>query len=74
MRKVSKAYTGKLEHAVEDIYTNRKYLNSSKPLFIEPTRTNTKIVIPNLKPIDAIRMIGDSCVSGLYENAGLNHY
>ena len=74
IRKVSKAYTGKLEDAVEDIYTNRKYLNSSKPLFIEPTRTNTKIVIPNLKPIDAIRMIGDSCVSGLYENAGYLFY
>jgi hypothetical protein len=74
MRKVSKAYTGKLEDAVEDIYTNRKYLNSSKPLFYEPTRTNTKIVIPNLKPIDAIRMIGDSCVSGLYQNAGYLFY
>ncbi len=70
MRKVSKAYTGKLENAVEDIFTNRRYLNSTKPLFYEPTRTNTKIVIPNLKPMDAIRMIGNSCVSGLYQNAG----
>ena len=70
MRKVSKAYTGRLEDAVEDIFTNRKYLNSSKQLFIEPTKTNTKIVIPNQRPMDAIRMIANSCVSGLYQNAG----
>jgi hypothetical protein len=70
MRKVSKAYTGRLEDAVEDIFTNRKYLNSTKQLFIEPTRTNTKIVIPNKKPMDAIRMIANSCVSGLYQNSG----
>ena len=70
MRKVSKAYTGRLEDAVEDIFTNRKYLNSTKQLFIEPTKTNTKIVIPNLKPMDAIRMIANSCISGLYQNAG----
>jgi hypothetical protein len=74
MRKVSKAYTGRLEDAVEDIFINRNYLNSTKQLFIEPTRTNTKIVIPNQRPMDAIRMIANSCVSGLYQNAGYLFY
>ena len=44
---VSKAYSGPIENAVLDILRND--LKSNKKFFFEPTATNTKIVIPNLK-------------------------
>ena len=74
MRKVSKAYEGPVELGVEDIFTNKRYLNSTKQLYIEPTKYNTKIVIPNLKPFSAIRMFCARAVSKQYENAGFLFY
>jgi len=74
MRKVSKAYEGPVELGVEDIFTNKKYLNSKKQLYIEPTKYKTKIVIPNLKPFAAIRMLCARAVSRQYENAGYLFY
>jgi len=70
MRKVSKAYEGAVELGVEDIFRGKKYLNSRKQLFMEPTKYKTKVVIPNLKPFNAIDLLGSRAVSGKYENAG----
>ena len=53
--KISKAYAGPLEDAVQDILRN--YLKSNKPFFFEPTATNAKYVIPNLKPYEAINFL-----------------
>ena len=74
MRKVSKAYTGQVEVGVNDIFRNRKYLSSKKDLYFEPTRNSTKIVIPNLKPFEAIDMLSRKAVSEKYENAGYLFY
>jgi hypothetical protein len=74
MRRVSKAYEGAVELGVEDIFTSKRYLNSKKQLYVEPTKYKTKIVIPNLKPFAAIRMLCAKAVSRQYENAGFLFY
>ena len=73
-RKVSKAYTGQVETGVNDIFTNTKYLNSTKDLYLEPTKNIHKVVIPNLRPFEAIDMLAHRAVSGKYENAGYLFY
>jgi hypothetical protein len=67
---VSKAYSGPIENAVKDLVTNKRFLNSKKPLFIENTATNAKYVIPSLKPLKAINFLATQSVSGKYNNAG----
>ena len=73
-RKVSKAYTGQVEKGVDDIFKNTKYLNSTKDLYIEPTKNIHKVVIPNLRPFEAIDMLAKKAISGKYENAGYLFY
>jgi len=74
MTKVSKAYEGPIEGAIEDILRNKKYLNSAKALTFEPTSTNTKYVIPNLRPFEAIDYLCTQSVSKKYKNAGYVFY
>ena len=74
MTKVSKAYEGPIEKAIEDILRNKKYLNSAKSLTFEPTSTNTKYVIPNLRPFEAIDYLCTQSVSKKYKNAGYVFY
>ena len=74
MTKVSKAYKGPIENAIEDILRNKKYLNSTKALTYEPTGTNAKYVIPNLRPFEAIDYLCTQSVSKKYKNAGYVFY
>jgi hypothetical protein len=55
--KVSQAYEGRLDTAVLKILTDKNYLDSKKELSFEPCGNADKIVIPNLRPFDAINMI-----------------
>ena len=71
---VSRAYAGPIENAVEDIVRQKKYLDSKKPLFVENTATNTKYVIPSLKPFKAINFLANQALSGKYNNAGYLFY
>jgi hypothetical protein len=52
MKRVSQAYAGPIEEGVNNILRNRDYLNSSKKLYYEPTKSNEKHVIPNLRPFN----------------------
>ena len=71
--KISKAYAGPVEDAVKDILRN--YLKSKKPLHFEPTATNAKYVIPNLKPYDAINFLATQAQSKKFRvNAGYLFY
>lgn len=70
-RKVSKAYEGPVELGVEDIFRNKRYLNSRKQLYLEPTIHPTKVVIPNTSPFKAIHMLQQRAISKRYKNA---HY
>jgi hypothetical protein len=59
---VSRAYKGPVEDAVRDLVRSKKYLNSKKPLLIEPTATNAKYVIPSMKPFKAINFLGTGSI------------
>jgi len=74
LTKVSRAYTGPVEYAIEDILRNKRYLNSTRSLTYEPTRTNAKYVIPSLRPFDAIKFLSTQSVSQKYNNAGYVFY
>ena len=72
--RISQAFSGPIEDAVEKIFRQKDYLNSKKQLYFEPTRTNTKIVIPNLRPLNAINMLCDYAQAANYKNAGYLFY
>jgi len=72
--RISQAYAGPIEDGVEKILRAKDGLNSKKQFIYEPTKTNTKFVIPNLKPLNAITLMGQSAISGLYNNAGYLFY
>jgi len=74
MTKVSRAYEGPIEYAIEDMLRNKKYLNSTRALTFEPTKTNAKYVIPSLRPFDAIKFLCSQSVSKKYNNAGYVFY
>ena len=74
MTKVSRAYEGPIEFAIEDILRNKRYLNSTRSLTYEPTKTNAKYVIPNLRPFEAIKFLSNQTVSKKYNNAGYVFY
>ena len=57
--KVSQAYDGRLDLAVQSIFKDKNYLDSRKKLKFEPTGNADKIVVPNLRPFDAIQMIAN---------------
>ena len=71
---VSKAYSGPLENAVEDVFRDKKFLNSKKELYVEATSTNAKYVIPSLKPFACINYLSSQALSGKYNNAGYLFY
>ena len=72
--RVSKAFEGPVENAVNEILTDEKYLDSRKLFIAEPTATNTKYVIPNLKPFKAIKFLSENAIAGNYKNAGYVFY
>lgn len=72
--RVSRAYSGPVENAVINIVKDFKYLNTNKVIYAEPTSTNTKVVIPNLKPFAAIKYLASQAISQKYKNAGYLFY
>lgn len=72
--RVSKAFAGPIENAVYELVQDEKYLDSRKPLYAEPTATNSKYVIPNLKPYATIKYLSDNAISKKYKNAGYLFY
>ena len=58
---VQKAYNTDIGSIVKDIHTN--YLQSQKPLNIEPTSGTQNILIPNHDPFEAIDMVRRRAVS-----------
>ena len=72
--RISKAFSGPVENAVNEIVSDKKYLDTVKPIYLEPTATNSKYVIPNLKPFQTIKFLGQNAVSNKYSNAGYLFY
>jgi len=70
--KVSQAYEGRYDTAVLKILLDENYLDSKKEISYEPTGNSDKVVIPNLRPYDAINMIARK---SLPENSnGVGYY
>ena len=67
--RVSQAFTGPIEDAVLKIVKSPDYLDSRKPLYIEETKTNSKFVIPNKKPFNAIKFLASEAISKNYNNS-----
>ena len=57
--KVSQAYNGNIAYQVIKILTDESYLDSKKEISYEPTGNVNNIVVPNMRPFDAINMIAD---------------
>ena len=55
--KVSQAYEGRLDTTVLKIMMDKNYIDTKKEMSMEPTGNTHKIVIPNMRPYDAINMI-----------------
>ena len=72
--RISKAFAGPVENAVLELVQDKKYLDSRKVVYAEPTVSNTKVVIPNLKPIKTIKFLADLAISDKYKNAGYVFY
>jgi len=66
--RVSRSYTSTISNIVYDILDNAKYINSSKELFIEPTKNLRKLVIPNSHPFDAIHRLMRESESNEYSS------
>ena len=72
--RVSQAFEGVIEDAVDILLRDKTFLNSEKQFHFEPTKSNTKNVIPNLKPIETIKFLGKQARSSLYANTGYLFY
>jgi hypothetical protein len=64
--KVSRSLEGSYSDMVKTLYYD--YLGASVPLWLEETRNNNRIIIPNKSPVDAINMIAQFCVSKMAFN------
>ena len=71
---VSEAFTGPVENGVQKVLRNKKYLNSKKRFFFEPTKTNAKYVIPSKKPYETISFLARQAISAKYNNSGYMFY
>jgi len=72
--KVSKAYDNNLALSVVDILRDKNGLNSRKNIHYEETRNADKIVIPNMRPFDAISMLSNKSLSKNAKGAGYHFY
>ena len=72
--KVSQAYNGRLDRSVYNIFLDESYLDSKKTLTFEPCGNSDKVVIPNLRPFDAINMIADKALPEKSEGVGYYFY
>ena len=72
--RVSKAYDGGLSNAVVSILRDEEGLDSKKDLYFERTRNQDKIVIPNMRPLEAINMISNRALSKNGKGAGYYFY
>ena len=58
-----------IENAVAEILKDEKYLDSRKLCYIEESKSNSKFVIPNVRPFKAIEFLASQTISQVYENA-----
>ena len=72
--KVSQAYNGRLDRSVYQIFLDGSYLDSKKELTFEPCGNADKVVIPNMRPFDAINMIAGKSLPEKSNGVGYYFY
>ena len=72
--KVSQAYDGPFDLAVLKILRHKDYLDTRKKLKYEETGNSDKIVVPNMRPFDAINMIADKSLPKKSNSVGFFFY
>ena len=72
-KRVSRAFTGSYDKAVSNIFKSEWGIGSHKRLYVEPSSENKKVVIPNLRPLDAIEFLSTRALSN-YTNTPSFHF
>lgn len=72
--KVSQAYNGNIAYQVIKILMDENYLDSKKEISYEPTGNVNDIVIPNMRPFDAINMIAKKTLPEKSDGVGYYFY
>ena len=72
--KVSRAYSGTIDRMVAQIFSDKNGLDSRKIINLEETRNQDKVVIPNMRPLDAIAMLARRALPKNTNGAGYYFY
>ena len=72
--RVSEAFTGTIDQMVSKILDDKDYLDSKKTLFYQKTRNQDKIVIPNMKPFQAIEMLAKRALADQTESSSAGYH
>ena len=72
--RVSQAYSGRIDQMVASIVGDENYLDSRNQLNFQKTRNQDKIVIPNLRPFDAIKMLARKALANNSNSVGYYFY
>ena len=62
--RVNKAYDDRVDKIVTQIFADKTGLDSRKKLTVEKTRNSDKVVIPNMRPLNAIAMLAKKALPG----------
>lgn len=72
--RVNRTFDGDLGRMAVKILKDPNGLNTKKPVFFEPTRNQDTVLMPNLRPFDAINLIAKKALSGNANGAGYYFY
>jgi len=72
--KVSKSYDGRIDTMVNSIMSDKNGLDSRKVVTVQKTRNSDKIVMPNIRPFDAIEMLCKRALADNSKSAGYYFY
>ena len=72
--KVSQAFDGRFDMSALKILTDEDLLDSKKQISFEPCGNSDKIVIPNLRPFDAINMMANRALPQMSNGVGYYFY
>ena len=73
-KRVNRAYKGRLDQQVIKILRDKNGINTRKRILFEPTRNRDTVVMPNLRPFDAINLLASKALSGNAKGAGYYFY
>ena len=71
--KVSESFSGRFDEAVYSIFKRPEYLDSKKKLYFQKTRNSDKVVVPNINPFDAIKMLAKRALPESFRDNGVGY-